>query len=156
MENQECCPKFNPEPWDNKEFVWENKKFIQDKVCTIFYMPLNFGSVITRMNKKIDSVSAQVPDWLALSEHSSKWKMNLMVAVDKEIPNAQNVTLTGKFVSKVYEGNYKEMGNWYKDFESYCKINNYSVQKTFMWYTTCPKCAKKYGKNYTVFIAQLY
>jgi len=24
-----------------------------------------------------------------------------------------------------------------------------------MWYTTCPKCAKKYGKNYVVIIAEV-
>jgi hypothetical protein len=24
-----------------------------------------------------------------------------------------------------------------------------------MWYTTCPKCAQKYGKNYVVIIAQV-
>jgi hypothetical protein len=25
----------------------------------------------------------------------------------------------------------------------------------YMWYTTCPKCAKKYGKNYVTIIAQI-
>jgi hypothetical protein len=24
-----------------------------------------------------------------------------------------------------------------------------------MWYTTCPKCAKKYGKNYVVILAEI-
>ncbi|WP_369688185.1 hydrolase [Anaerophaga thermohalophila] len=23
-----------------------------------------------------------------------------------------------------------------------------------MWYTTCPKCAKKYGKNYVAIVGQ--
>ena len=27
--------------------------------------------------------------------------------------------------------------------------------KTFMWYTTCPKYAKKYGNNYVVFVAEI-
>ena len=25
----------------------------------------------------------------------------------------------------------------------------------YMWYTTCPKCAKKYGKNYVVILGQI-
>ena len=28
----ECCPKFIPEPWHNKVFEWNNKKFIKDSM----------------------------------------------------------------------------------------------------------------------------
>jgi len=45
--------------------------------------------------------------------------MDLYLAVDKEIPNAENITLSGKFISKVYEGDFKETGKWCKDFEEY-------------------------------------
>jgi hypothetical protein len=31
-----CCPKFEPAPWDEKVFNWENKKFIKDSVFTLF------------------------------------------------------------------------------------------------------------------------
>ncbi len=27
--------------------------------------------------------------------------------------------------------------------------------RNFNYYTTCPKCAKKYGKNYVVILAQV-
>ena len=52
MNKEECCPKFEPKPWDGKIFEWKNKKFIKDKVFTIFYMPMNFGKVIVRLNEK--------------------------------------------------------------------------------------------------------
>jgi hypothetical protein len=29
------------------------------------------------------------------------------------------------------------------------------IRKWFMWYTTCPKCAEKYGKNYVVIVAKV-
>jgi len=29
------------------------------------------------------------------------------------------------------------------------------VQKLYRYYTTCPKCAKKYGKHYVVILAQV-
>ena len=159
MDNQikkaECCPKFDPAPWDNKVLEWNNKKFIKDKVFTLFYMPINFGSVITRMNDKVEKSMAQMPDWLCLSDHTSKWNMDLYLAVDKEIEGANNVEISGKFLSKVYEGDFKETGKWCKDFESYAKQNNYNIQKMYMWYTTCPKCAKKYGKNYVVIFGKI-
>ena len=51
MDNQkkECCPKFDPAPWDGKILEWDNKRFIKGKVFTLFYMPINFGKVITKM-----------------------------------------------------------------------------------------------------------
>ncbi len=93
-------------------------------------------------------------DGLALSDHTSKWNMDLYVAVDKEIAGTENVTLSGKFLSKVYEGNFKETGNWMKEFENYAKGKSLSISKMYMWYTTCPKCAEKYGKNYVVIVAR--
>lgn len=153
--NAECCPKFDPISWEGKIFDWDEKKFIKDKVFTLFFMPVNFGSVIRKMVEKVDKTGAGTPDWLCLSDHTSKWNMDLYLAVDKEILNAENVTLSGKFLSKVYEGPFKDTGKWCKDFESYTKKNGFEVKKWYMWYTTCPKCAKKYGKNYVVVIGQL-
>lgn len=150
-----CCPRFDPTPWDDKMITWENKRFIKDSVCTLFYMPLNFGAAMRRLNKRVDDAHATVPDWLCLSDHTSKWKMNLYLAVDKEIAGTENMTISGEFYCKVYEGPFKETGNWQTDFAATLKSKNLNAQKIYMWYTTCPKCAKKYGKNYTVFLAQI-
>ena len=38
---------------------------------------------------------------------------------------------------------------------SYAKRENEAIQKLYFLYTTCPKCAKKYGKNYVVLLAQV-
>lgn len=155
QDKMECCPRFDPAPWDNKELTWDNKKFIKDKVFTLFYMPIGFGAAMKRVNEKVEKVGAIIKDGMWLSDHTSKWNIDLYLAVDKEIPNAENVTLSGKFFSKVYEGNFKDTGKWMQDFESYVKGKNMTVRKTFMWYTTCPKCAKKYGKNYVVIVGQI-
>ena len=155
MGEEECCPKFDPKPWNGKIFKWKNKKFIKDKVFTIFYMPINFGSVIKKLMEKINSANAKCIDWMGLSDHTSKWNMNIYVAVNKKIPNAENVTLSGKFLSKVYEGPYKDTGKWCKDFEAYANNKKLKIKKMYMWYTTCPKCMKKYGKNYVAIIGEV-
>lgn len=154
MEKETCCPKFDPTPWNEKDFEWNNKRFIKGKVFTLFYMPMNFGTVIKRMMRKIQNAGAKTPDWMGLSDHTSKWNMDLYVAVDREIPGAENTTLSGRFVSKVYEGPYKDTGKWCKDFEDFVKNKNLDIKKWYMWYTTCPKCAKKYGKNYVAIIGK--
>lgn len=155
MENQTCCPEFDPTLWDEKEFEWKDKKFIKDKVFTLFYMPMNFGTVVKRMMNKIEKAGAKAIDWMGLSDHTSKWNMDLYVAVDKEIPGSANTTLSGKYFSKVYEGPFKDTGKWCEDYKTRVKNKKMNIDKWYMWYTTCPKCAKKYGKNYTVIIAKI-
>jgi hypothetical protein len=150
-----CCPEFDPVQWDDKTLEWKDKKFIKDKVCTLFYMPINFGKVMKRLDKKVTEAGATVPDWLCLSDHTSKWNMDIYLAVDKEIPEAENITLNGKFYCKVYEGPFKDTGKWCKDFESVTKSKGLNIKKWYMWYTTCPKCAKKYGKNYVAILSQV-
>jgi hypothetical protein len=154
-DSSECCPKFDPKPWDGVALDWTNKRFIKDKVCTLFYMPMNFGAAMKRLMGTIEKAGAKTLDCLCLSDHTSKWNMDLYLAVDKEIPGANNVTLSGRFLSRVYEGPYKDTGKWRKDFETYAQGKGMKIKKWYMWYTTCPKCAKKYGKNYVVILAQI-
>jgi len=59
------------------------------------------------------------------------------------------------FLSKVYEGDFKETGKWCKDYEEFAKTKGLKIKKQYMSYTTCPACAKKYGKNYVVIIGQV-
>jgi hypothetical protein len=150
-----CCPKFSPAPWDEKNHDWKDKKFIRGKVFTLFYMPINFGSVITRLLKKAELADAQSQDWLCLSDHTSLWNMDIYLAVEKHVPDAENITLNGQFVSKVYEGPFSDTGKWVKDFSKFLKSRREKLRKMYMWYTTCPKCAKKYGKNYTVIFGKV-
>jgi len=151
----DCCPPFDPIPWDDKIIQWENKPFIKDKVFTIFYMPVNFGQVMKRLDRKVSKAGATIPDWLGLSDHTSKWNMDLYLAVDKTIADVENTTLSGKYYSKVYEGPFRDTGKWCKDFENLANDKGLVVKKWYMWYTTCPKCAKKYGKNQVVVIGQV-
>lgn len=147
-----CCPKFDPSPWQEKEFEWKEKRFIKTGVSTFFYIPLNFGGAMRKLDKLVHDAGAVFEDNMALSDHTSKWHIDVYAAVDKEIPGAENVTLSGRFISKVYEGDFKETSEWGEDFKRHAASKNAHVSKWYMWYTTCPKCAKKYGKNYTVFI----
>lgn len=154
-ENSICCPQFDPLLWDGQTVSWDNKLFINDKVCTLFYMPLNFSGVMKRITKTMENAGAKMPDGLMLSEHVSMWNMKLLVAVDKEITNVELARLSGTFYCKVYEGAFKETGNWMKDFKNQAALKGLSIEKQWMWYTTCPKCAKKYGKNYVAIFGQL-
>jgi hypothetical protein len=154
-ENQECCPRFEPQLWEDKLFEWDNKKFVKDSVKTFFFMPLNFGQVMRRMDARSRASGATVPDWLCLSDHTSNWNMDLYLAVDKDVDGAKNTTISGKFYSRVYEGPFRDTRKWTDDYKIRIKEKGFTAKKMYMWYTTCPKCAKKYGKNYVVILSEI-
>ena len=117
-------------------------------------MPVNSGTVMKKIMPKIENAGAVIPDGMGLSDHTSRWNMDIYIAVDKEIPGAENTTLSGKFLSKVYEGSFRDTGKWCNDFRHFAKSRNMNIEKWYMWYTTCPKCAKKYGRNHVVIMGK--
>lgn len=156
QENEEvCCPRINPEEWNDKILKWENKKFVKGSVRTLFSIPLNFGQVMKKLDVKIREANAVIQDGICLADHTSRWNMDLYLPVDKDIPGYENTTLNGNFFSRIYEGPFKDTGKWCQDYEAHAKLKGFNVTKWFMWYTTCPKCAKKYGKNYVAIISQV-
>jgi len=155
MKRDECCPKFDPGAWDEKILEWENKSFVKSRVLTLFYAPLNYGFVMKNIYQKVEKAGAKVLDNMVLSANTSLWKMDVFAAVDGEVEGVENVTMSGKFFSKVYEGPYMNMKSWIDDFDLYVKQKSMNIGKMYMWYTTCPKCSKKWGKNYVVIVGEV-
>ena len=154
-QTQECCRRFGPSLWDGKTVEWKDKKFIKDKVFTVFNIPLNFGGVMTRATRKIEAAGLTMLDGLCLSECTSLWNTDVFLAVEKEVAGAENVQMSGKFFCKVYEGSFQDTGKWFADFDKYVKEKGFTVSKVYSWYTTCPNCAEKYGKNYVVLLGKI-
>ncbi|PIN70467.1 hypothetical protein COV93_01335 [Candidatus Woesearchaeota archaeon CG11_big_fil_rev_8_21_14_0_20_43_8] len=150
-----CCPRFNPAPWDDKEITWNNKLFVKDHVTSLFHIPLNFGRVISKMMKKIKAVDDIDKDTVVLSDENSMLGSDLYVSVKKEIPNAVNTTISGTFLTKVFEGPYKDMSRWIKEMKDFVASKDKVIKKLYFYYTTCPKCAKAYGKNHVVIFAKV-
>ncbi len=69
---------------------------IECLLSSICHMPMTFGTVMKRLNNRVERSGAKMPDWLCLSDHTSKWNMDIYLAVDKEIPNADNIKRSGK------------------------------------------------------------
>ncbi|HMA92456.1 MAG TPA: hydrolase [Polyangiaceae bacterium] len=152
---EQCCPSFDAEGWQNRTHTWTRKRFIKDKVFCLMNMPVGFGHTMKRVMSRLEAAKAECPDWLCLSDHTSKWNMDVYVAVDREIPGAIAAELDGRFYSRVYEGPFSDTGKWCKDFEDQAHNENLSIEKQYLWYTTCPKCAKKYGKNPVVIFGKI-
>jgi len=151
----ECCPPFNPEPWDYKTHEWKDKLFIQDTVRQLFHMPLNMGPVVTRMWNKIQQAQAATPteEFLMLAYDPSPWKSEIYMTVTRDVPGAKMEKLSGTFLSRVFDGPFDAVPKWFKEMEAYAQSKGKKAIKQYFYFTTCPKCAKKYGKNYVVAFA---
>lgn len=148
-----CCDPFNPEPWQEKEITWQNKIFVKDHVCSFLHIPLDMGKKIIKNMELIEKANAKAPQQLMLSDEKSLWGSDIYIDVAKEVPGAQMATLSGTFLTKVFEGPYQNVGKWAKEMTEYVKSKGKELQKIYFSYTTCPKCAKAYGKNYVVLFA---
>lgn len=151
----ECCPKFNPEPWDEKEITWENRRFVKDRVRSFLHIPLNFGAVMKRNLKLIEAADAKPAEPIVLSDENSLWGADVYIDVTKDVPGAQMAALSGTFLTKTFEGPFKDVRKWVDEMTQHVKHQGREVKKTYFYYTTCPKCAKEHGKNYVVLLARV-
>jgi hypothetical protein len=148
-----CCPRFNPEPWDEKQIAFEDKLFLKDHVRSFLHIPLNFGRVMAKNMATIEEAGALAPEQLVLSDEKSLWGSDIYIAVGKEVPGAEMTRVSGTFLSKVFEGPYSQTGKWVKGMKAYVESQGKEFKDLYFFYTTCPKCAKVYGKNYVVLLA---
>ena len=92
---------------------------------------------------------------MMLSDENSLWGADLYIASDKSIPAATMEKLSGNFIAKAFEGPYSNCGKWAKEIQQYAKSKGKNPKRILFWYTTCPKCAKSYGKNPVVVFAEV-
>lgn len=150
-----CCPRFKPEPWQDQELHFDNKPFVRASTVSAFHVPINMSSVFARTMAAIESAHAAGGGLLVLSHDDSAWHAEHLFAVDKEVPGADMVRLSGDFLTHVFEGPFKEAPTWAATMEAYVKERGKHLDTMYFFYTTCPKCARHYGKNYVVGVAKV-
>lgn len=151
-----CCPRFKPETWDQQELHFKDKLFVRAKTHSLLHIPLDMNSVYAKTFKAIEDEKAYTDsNFAVLSLEKSPWIAEHLFAVTKEVPGQEMVKLTGDFITKVFEGPYKNTPKWANELNSLVENKGKKIKNTYFFYTTCPKCAKTYGKNYVVGLAQI-
>jgi len=154
-QTQECCTPFDPEPWQDKEIEWQDKRFVKDRVRSFLHIPLNFGTVMRRCVARIEAAGAKAQHMIVLADESKLWSTDVYIDVTKEVPDVEMTTLSGTFLSKVFEGPYQQVRSWMREMNEHVTSQGRTAKKTYTYYTTCPVCAKKFGKNYVVLLTQV-
>lgn len=150
-----CCPRFDPRGWDGLHVRFDEKLFVRATTRSLLHVPINMGSVFTRVQTHIEDAGAQDPNgYLVLSRDLSGTEAEHFFAVTRRVPGEVMTTLSGTFLTRVFEGPYRDAKAWFHQMETAAELEGNWAKRIFMFYTTCPKCAKAYGKNYVVGFAE--
>jgi hypothetical protein len=151
-----CCPPFDPATFHEKEITWTQKAFVKERVHSIFHIPIDMGHKVMKAMRLIEEADAASAERIMLSDELSPWKSEIYINVTRPVPGADMVTLSGTFLTRVYEGPFRDAPQWVANMKAYCAATKgREPRKIYFGYTTCPKCAKAYGKNYVVLFAEV-
>jgi len=152
----DCCPRFQSQGWDDQELHFRDKLFVKAKTRSFAHIPVNMGPVFKKTFKAIEDAHAlSDEDFIVMSRDESPWSAEHLFSVTREVPGQQMIRLSGDYLTKVFEGPYKNAPKWQKDMEQTVRDHSQEVAGMYFFYTTCPKCARTYGKNYVVAVAQV-
>ena len=152
---EECCPKFEPALWQERWIALDGRRFVKDRVRSFLRIPLNFGAVMARNMAAIRAAEAEAKGMLVLSDENSLWGADVYLEVAKDFSGAEMASIQGTFLAQAYEGPYRDISKWIADIRGRVAAKGKTLRKLLFYYTTCPKCAQKYGKNYVVLFAQV-
>lgn len=151
-----CCPPFDPSAWrDREQIVWTDEPFVTDHIRSFFHVPLDFGKHVVKNQKLIDAAGAAPVEPLMLCDETSSFGTELFIHVTKPVPGAKMAPLSGTFLTKVFEGPYSDARRWAQEMTALVFARGRLLEKLYFAYTTCPACAKAYGKNYVIGFAQM-
>lgn len=151
-----CCPRFKPEGWDNRHLHFDNKKFARVTTRSAMHIPWNMDQVFTRVQRHIaDAGAASLATEIVLSRDTSPWEAEHFFAVLKDVDDEEMTTLSGDFITRVFEGTYRRTKDFSHDMEVAAIAMGKTAKRVFFFYTTCPRCVKTYGENYMVGVAEI-
>jgi hypothetical protein len=150
-----CCPPFDPSGWDDREMIWKEKPFVTDRVHSFLHVPIDMARKLRFNRELIDAAQAGSAGLLTLADENSLWGADIFIEVTGPVPGARMTSLSGTFRTKVYEGPFSKVVDWAADMRAAVAKTGRRVAKIYFAYTTCPRCAKAYGKNYVVLFAKL-
>ena len=152
-----CCALPNIDGWQRTVVEFDNRHFIRLFTRSMMFVPLNMDEIMTELQETAEKAGVTMPpdEAMTLSRDLTPWRAEHLYAVSKPVPGADNVVLDGKFASMVFEGDYSKAKNWFDEMVKYTVELGTKSDEVYFFYTTCPKCAEHYGKNYVVGLAKL-
>jgi hypothetical protein len=139
---RECCKRLTPAEWDKKEIVWRDKPFYKSRYRAFLHVPINIGKKIAEGMKMIGEAGL-TSEPMMLSRNDTMWGAEILIPISGRTGRFRTELITGRFLTRLFEGHYADMKKWIKETKKYCESRGYKAREFIFWYATCPKCAKK-------------
>ncbi len=151
----ECCPPFDPEPWDKQELHWENRRFVKDRVRSLLPHPAEHRHIGTARYRP-DSSGRHFPETMViLSNENSLWGADVYIEVTKDIPVPTWRPSPERSSRRSSRGRIETLENGSKR----CRITSGAKARERSNSTSstppAPSVQKKCGKNYVAILAQV-
>ena len=151
-----CCPRFHPEDWQGVILNFSDKPFLRAETRSLMHVPLNMGSVFTRVLTRLEESGASMGDQhIVLSRVLSPWKAEHLFATSGAVASEEMTRLSGRFLTRVFDGPYSQMRAWHAKMRDAAVAQGCGDARIWFYYTTCPKCAKAYECNPVVGLVQI-
>lgn len=151
-----CCARFNPLGWDGQHLHFRHKPFVRATSRSVMHVPLNMGAAFARVQRHMAEARVADPDnTIVLSRDLSPWETEHYFAADRRVPDEEMTTLSGDYITRVFEGPYARAREWHAEMQDLAQGGDGEPGRVYFYYTTCPKCAKAYGRNFVVGLAEV-
>jgi len=74
---------------------------------------------MNRNVSKIHAAGAFPEPVVILTDENSLWGADVYIEVTQEVPGTNMVTISGSFLSKVFEGPYRNVRHWITEMKNY-------------------------------------
>ncbi|MEY4580071.1 MAG: hypothetical protein RL701_4774 [Pseudomonadota bacterium] len=150
-----CCPRFDSAKFKPGELEWRDEIFAKVHVKCFFHVPIIMAQQIMRASADIAAAGAEAATPLMLIDEISPWASDVYIRVSKPVSGLNMTTLPGTYMTRLFEGGYRQSQRWTNAMRQYVAERNRHMVKLYFAYGTCPRCAKIYRENYVVLYAQV-
>lgn len=149
------CPRLVREEWDMVEHQWDKKPFYALPYRSFFGLPTNLGrqtrAAVDLLYRR--GLLAEVPINFAVNEQT--FGGTLLIAINRNVKDLETRAMSGKFMSFFFAGKYTERAHWIRHVYRYGRANHLNFHELYIWYATCPVCAKKQGYAQVVIFGKI-
>lgn len=139
-----CCPEGS----DGRHLHFEGKPFVRATTRGIMRIPSDMWSVFARVQTHVEDAAAQEPEgYRVFSRDISSSEGEHLFAVTAPVVNEEMTTLSGDFITCVFEGPYRNAKNGVHDTETAEIADGHQAKRIFTFYTSYPKFARLFGES---------
>ena len=152
-----CCAVPNLADWDRVVVEFDDQSFVRLHTRSVMHVPVDMSRVMAALDASARESGVAMPPERAmvLSRELSAWKAEQLYAVTAPVAGADNVRLDGRFACVAFEGPYRRVSTWMSEAREYARSQGEPGDETYVFYTTCPRCAKHYGSNNVIVLVPL-